>query len=385
LYYHSSSFLSPRQHYYPYSFPRLISVYPYLYPYSSSYPRLFARQSYNSNLREVNSAHLGRIAPYISCVPVGWDGRRSTIMNGNSLVTLKSRCGPFNQIVNTSRISPDTSLGLFRLAITKNQERIVNLRIAARFNDAEALALMFEDREIADDGTLRGRLIAILDATESKIIPGLQTGIEFQDVGFRGDRNHGGKGFKDPHPSSRNQVGHFLTAVGLAFRPETVSRTLFGIRMRDHIGIPTSLSDHDVALRLTIGHELSPDPNVLLAGILGLGIPIPGSGPLPSIGASVYYEIWSSYRNQFFSVKPEDVAAFNIALQALGTNILLNMNAAEVALTPIFAKIRPQERGNSFQDLRLSLVGWYLGKAILQGRFTSGVQVSEWVRKNLKE
>ncbi|MGO4888906.1 hypothetical protein ACJ2A9_14215 [Anaerobacillus sp. MEB173] len=302
-------------------------------------------------------------------------------MSIDSPVSLMSAYGPTNQKVDVS--NTDASLRLFPLAITKNQERIINLRRAAGFNDAEALALMFEDREIADDGTLRGRLIAILDATESKIVPGLQTGIEFQDVGFKGDRNHGGKGFKDPHPSSRNQVGHFLTAVGLAFRPEIVSRPVLGIPMRHHIGIPASLSDRDVALRLTIGHELSPDPNVLLAGTIGTGIP--GTGPLLGGGIALYYEIWTSYRNQFFSVKPEDVLAFNIALKALGTNLILNMNAAEVALIPIFTKIRVQKRGNSYQDLRLSLVGWYLGEAILQGRYTSGKQVSEWVRKNLKE
>lgn len=283
--------------------------------------------------------------------------------------------------VNTSRTNAFSS---FPLAITKNQERIINLRSSAGFNDAEALARMFEDKEIADDGTLRGRLKAILDATESKIVPGLQTGIEFQDVGFKGDRNHGGKGFKDPHPSSRNQVGHFLTAVGLAFHPETVSRLVLGAPMRYHIGIPASLSDHDVAIRLTIGHELSPDPNVPIAGVIG-ALTIPGAGPLIGGGIASYYEIWSSYRSQFFSVKPEDVLAFNAALKALGTSLILNMDAADVALIPIFVKIRVQERGNSYQDLRLSLVGWYLGEAILQGRFTSGIQVAEWVRKNLKE
>ena len=342
MYLHPSSILPHIYYLYPY--PRMISTIPYSYPFSSSSPCRFERMWKSNNGKLLDSTYCAGHTPNTLYPPVGREGR---------------------------------------LFITKNQERIITLRSSTGFNDAEALALMFEDKEIADDRTLPGRLKAILDATESKIVPGLQTGIEFQDVGFKGDRNHGGKGFKDPHPSSRNQVGHFLTAVGLAFRPETVSRHVLGIRMRDHIGIPKELSDDDVALRLTIGHELSPDPNVLLAGILGAAFP-PGL-PLGGASAAIYYEIWNSYRNQFFSVKPEDIAAFVIALNALGTNPLLNMDLAEVALLPIFLKIRVQERGNSYQDLRLSLVGWYLGKAILQGRFTTGAQVAEWIRRNLKE
>ncbi len=105
----------------------------------------------------------------------------------------------------------------------RNQARIRQLAAQAP-TDLEALALLFEDDGIVDDGTVPGRLRAILQATERKTIPGLQTALSFGDSGFAGDRRLDGAGFRDPWPASRNQVGHFLTAVGLQFAPEIVAR-----------------------------------------------------------------------------------------------------------------------------------------------------------------
>lgn len=306
-------------------------------------------------------------------------------MEGDSKIIPTSPLGQINKLISTAVTSQFLPL-IQPSSKSKNIDRIKFLRKLAGLNDAEALALIFEDKDIIDDGTLRGRLLAILDATEHYLIPGLQTGIDFMDEGFRGDRNYGGSGFKDPHPSSRNQVGHFLTALGLAFRPEVISRYILGKRMRDWIGIPDSYSDFDAALRLIIGHELAPDPDVLTAAIIGT---VEGIGLIPAtpgpIGANVIYEIWSSFRNQFFSVKQEDVDAFNAALNALGNDLILNLAAAEISLGTIFSKINVNQRGNSYQDLRLSLVGWYLGNAILQSKYVNGAQVADWIRKNLKE
>src|SRR3954471_4386450 len=86
----------------------------------------------------------------------------------------------------------------------RNRGRIVAIRAEAGFDDAEALARLFEDGGLRDDGTLPGRLRAILDATERRTIKGLQTGLPFLDVGFRGDRGRGGLGLRDPWPISRN-------------------------------------------------------------------------------------------------------------------------------------------------------------------------------------
>ena len=79
MYYYPFSPSSPWQYHYLYSDPRIISVNPYFYPYSSSYSRSFEEmwQSYNSSLREAYCAHLTRIAPYTLWTPVGWESSRA--------------------------------------------------------------------------------------------------------------------------------------------------------------------------------------------------------------------------------------------------------------------------------------------------------------------
>jgi hypothetical protein len=267
-------------------------------------------------------------------------------------------------------------------------------------NDLEALALLFDDDQIVDDGTITGRLRAILDSTEHLVVPGLQTGVEFGDTGFAGDQTPGGPGFRDPHPSSRNQVGHFLTAVGLQFTPEVVSRSipLFG-KIRDMVHAPAGMSDSEVALRLTIGHEKAPDPNGTLAAIdvVATGV-IESMKPGPEgetedqrnerVGRAVVEEtqrqidaIIQAFRTQFEATTAADIQAWNDALDALGTDTTLNMAAAEAPLRRV--KIDYAGRGNSIQDLRLSLVGWRLGQMIGNGEFTSRAQVANWIRVNL--
>src|SRR5262245_38721545 len=135
-----------------------------------------------------------------------------------------------------------------------NVEAIQQIRDRAP-SDAEALAQMFEVSSIQDDRTPAGRLRAILAATEHRLIPGLQTGSSFHARGFRAE-------FKDPWPSSDNQVGHVLTAVGLSFNPAKVEQSFFGSRLRDWLNAPSAMSAEEVALRLTIGHEKAPDPSI---------------------------------------------------------------------------------------------------------------------------
>ena len=143
---------------------------------------------------------------------------------------------------------------------------------AAASSDLEALALLFDDDGIADDGTIMGRLRAVLRATERRTIPGLYTAVPFGDSGFAGDRRRGGEGFRDPWPASRNQVGHFLTAVALRVAPEVVSRPIPVLgSIRAIVGAPRTMGDAEVALRLAIGHEkLADPPNAVEAGLLVL-------------------------------------------------------------------------------------------------------------------
>lgn len=280
-----------------------------------------------------------------------------------------------------------------------NRKRIAALKGEAG-TDLEALARMFEDEQIIDDGSVVSRVQAVLGVTESLVIPGLQTGEEFSDTGFRGDQEPGGAGFRDPHPSSRNQVGHFLTAVGLQFSPEVVSRHIpyFGT-IRSMVEAPTTMSDAEVALRLTIGHEKAPDPsgmmaaiNVLLTGVFA------DLGPAPEgeteeqhdkrVGQAVSEEIRrqiraiiSAFRTQFLATTDADIAAWNEALGALGDGTVADTSTAETPLSRI--SINPAGRGNSIQDLRLSLVGWRLGQLITNGAFADGKSVAAWIRRSL--
>jgi hypothetical protein len=281
-----------------------------------------------------------------------------------------------------------------------DQARIMAIRGEAGLDDAEALARLFEDDSLRDDGTPPRRLQTLLAATQRWTIPGLQTGLRFLDEGFRGDQTRRGTGFRDPWPSSRNQVGHFLTAVGLAFRPALVSEPVAGLPMRTWLGADRSLSDEQVAKRLIIGHELGPDPGLLYGGVSGaliggaiapllgargrdaaLGIVV-GAVAGAVVGAAAQQLL--GFRDQFSRATPDDEAAFDLALAALGAGPEPDLPAAEAELGPVFGRIDVDSRGNSDQDLRLSLLGWSLGAGIREGIMASGPEVASWVRANLK-
>ncbi len=280
-----------------------------------------------------------------------------------------------------------------------NRHRIEALKEGAA-SDLEALANMFEDDQIIDDGTVPGRLQSILEATKHLLIPGLQTGIKFKDTGFRGEPTPTGSGFRDPHPSSANQVGHFLTAVGLEFSPQVVSKPLFGFpSIREMVEAPREMSDADVALRLTIGHEKAPDPNGGLEVALQVGLVWAAEslkdGPEGEtddqrderINKAVSDEIVqqvkdiiAAFRKQFKSCTDADVAAWNEALAAFRQDEG-GLEKPGNALDRI--DIDPTMKGNSRQDLRLSLVGWRLGEKIQAGDFASSKDVGAWIRKAL--
>jgi hypothetical protein len=253
--------------------------------------------------------------------------------------------------------------------------RVAALRHEANGDDAETLARLFEDAARrddegagdADDGSAASRLRTILDATERRLIKGLHTALPFGDHGFRGDRARGGAGLRDPWASSRNQVGHFLTAVRLAFRPEILAEPVFGLPMRTWLGADPALSDEQVGKRLTIGHELSPDPGVVrgavagaLAGavvplVLGLrgrsaALAVPVGSALGGL-AGALAEQFLGFRRQYQRATDADERAFDQALAAAGRGQgpALDQDAAEAALRPLFDKIDVNSRGNSYQ------------------------------------
>jgi hypothetical protein len=284
-----------------------------------------------------------------------------------------------------------------------NRRRIEEMK-AKSPSDLESLAQLFEDDLIVDDGSVQSRLQVILQSTAHPIVPGLQTGIDFGDTGFRGEPTPEGSGFRDPHPSSANQVGHFLTAVGLQTDPSVVSRPIpfFGT-VRSMVGAPAAMKDDEVALRLTIGHEKSPDPNgkwEILGSLLDVWI-AESLKPGPDgetdeqrkerIGKAVADEtgrqieaIIAAFRAQFNATTDADIAAWNEALAALGPNTKLNTGAYEGKDSPLNKiAVNPAGRGNSRQDLRLSLIGWRLGQMIGKGEFASRSAVAYWIRVNL--
>jgi hypothetical protein len=205
--------------------------------------------------------------------------------------------------------------------IDHNRNRIIAIRDKTS-TDIEALARMFTDSKIIDDSTLTGRVHSIFDATEHTFIPGLHTGIEFGQTGFR-------KEFHDPWKSSMNQVGHFLTAVRLAFDPGFPNDPFL-------LTILDAWGDSDIPLRLIIGHEKEPDPAIL--------------------------DILAGFRAQYKATTEEDIANFRAG----------NLEAIKVGTG----------RGNSMADLKLSYKGWILGRWIAEGRFTKQ-QVADWIRHSI--
>lgn len=278
-----------------------------------------------------------------------------------------------------------------------SRARIVAIRDEANQDDAEALARLFEDPAFPDDGSAAARLRTILDATERRLIKGLQTRLPFSDLGFRGDRARGGSGLRDPWEPSRNQVGHFLTAVGLAFRPEIVAEPVLGRSMRSWLGPDPALSDEQVGKRLTVGHELAQDPGVIGGALIGAlaGALVPSALGVDGRAAALLGAAFGGlagalaqqllgFHHQFHRAADEDVDAFDSALAALGPGPSLDLDAAEAALRPLFEKIDVHSRGNSYQDLRLSLLGWWLGTAVRRGSVTGGDEIAAWVRAHLK-
>lgn len=280
------------------------------------------------------------------------------------------------------------------------QARILAIRQESDGDDAEALARLFEDPAFPDDGSAPMRLRTILNATEKPFIKGLQTGLPFSDQGFRGDQERGGPGLRDPWEHSRNQVGHFLTAVGLAFRPEMVAEPILGRPMRAWLGADPALPDEQVGKRLTIGHELSPDPGViqgvLIGGISGALAPlalglrgrtatlaVPVVAAFGSMAGALAQQ-FLGFRRQYRRATVADEQAFDQALVALGPGPRLDLDAAEAALQTLLDRIDVDAWGNSHQDLRLSLLGWWLGVAVRRGTLTRGDEIAAWVRAHLK-
>jgi hypothetical protein len=204
-----------------------------------------------------------------------------------------------------------------------NVKRIEQIKQATS-TDVAALARIFTDSKIKDDGTLVGRFTVIFRATEHWAIRGLQTGIKFGFSGFK-------KEFQDPWPSSSNQVGHFLTAVRLAM-DSSVTNDLILIAILD------AWFDDERALRLIIGHEKRADP-----GALDMSV---------------------GFREQYKSTTKADIENFKKG----------DLSKIKVG----------KGKGNSMADLALSYKGWLLGRMVAEGKMKSKQEVSNWILRVLR-
>jgi hypothetical protein len=220
---------------------------------------------------------------------------------------------------------------ILRRRKSKNRSRLLAIGVESP-TALEALARLFIDKQILDDGTARGRLRAILAATERPQAPGMHTAIPFGMSGFRVE-------FEDPWESSKNQVGHFLTAVRLSFDARFLSIPIYPLLLG-------GFGHDDMALRLIIGHEKAPDP----------------ADPTSFRPRKVINTI-KCFRAQY-----------QAAIQADVDNFLAGrLEAIEVGTG----------LGNSMADLRLSYEGWLFGQLAAGDEFDSKEDMAEWIVRHL--
>ena len=185
-----------------------------------------------------------------------------------------------------------------------------------------------------------------------------------------------GAAFQDPWVGESDRQGnHFLTAVGLAYAPAAyvrtplVQATLSGLEPN-----PDLLSDEELALRLIVGHEKSPD----IAKSLSLRVDLQRD----------------SARSQYQSATYEDVVFFLMAARADAygqlrardcflRNIIPGLPDDRTSLLALRAR-GIDRLGNSLQDLRLSVRGWRFGKMIRNRELSTLEQAWQWLNRNLR-
>lgn len=219
--------------------------------------------------------------------------------------------------------------------------------------DLEFLAQLFEDSTITDAGTgneLQKRVVTILEASTD----GSNGGVTHFTKIFAGCQDRGFRtAFQDPHPSSRNQVGHFMTAVDMGFRP-TKTYGLIPVLVRKALLDGTTQSflpvEERVCMALIVGHEQVSD------------------------------DTWKANFFAGFAASVDDVATFFTALDTIRLGPDPTLNKSKVALTGIRIG---SGVGNSFQDLHLSLYGYRLGKFIRLGSMTTCGDAAQWIRTDI--
>jgi hypothetical protein len=240
---------------------------------------------------------------------------------------------------------------------------------SGRFNDLEYLAQLIEDSSIENIGQgneLQRRLVTILEASSDDSRGGVTHFIGIfggcADRGFRAE-------FKD----NSNQVGHFLTAVDMGYRPTKTSNFLRNMGLnpdRRHLGKggytspPPGRLDHlvpwdeQVCVRLIIRHEQVSD-------------------------APDWIKDYAQFIPETYAAATapdeDEVIAFFRALDRVDLSAA-NLAATRAALAPIRIGTG---YGNSLQDLHLSLYGYQFGRFIRSGLIATRRQAATWIRWNI--
>jgi hypothetical protein len=201
-------------------------------------------------------------------------------------------------------------------------------------SDAEFLANLFTADNLWGK-TPQGRLRAILEGTRSIPVLTGSDGLGY----FRGD--FGESGFQEILQDGElydmywgggksDQVGHFLTSVGLAF--------YYG----------------KASLYPSVGHEMLSDE----------------TGIIKQIGAAI-----------------QDHGNIDLFLAAVGAdargNTALRDQKLRAILASGYAKDKSLYYGNSLQDLRLNVRGWRLAQLIKNGTLQTREEVATWIQENI--
>jgi hypothetical protein len=218
--------------------------------------------------------------------------------------------------------------------------------------DLEYMARLYEDSTISDTGSgneLQRRLGTILDASSD----GRNGGVTHFSGIFAGVHDGGfQKAFKDPWPSSDNQVGHFTTAVDMGFRP---ARTFMLIppparKVRDWPGQTFVSVEEWFCMALIVGHEQVAD------------------------------DAWVANPRAGLAADGDEVGTFYAALPSVRLNPSSDVSLSTQCLKGIRIGTG---RGNSIQDLNLSLYGFQFGKFIRKGDMTTRAAAAKWLRTDL--
>lgn len=219
-------------------------------------------------------------------------------------------------------------------------------------NSVEYIAQLFEDSSITDTASgneVQRRLGTMLGASANG--GGKDSVLHFSgifyncsDGGFRPD-------FRDPWPGfSNNQVGHFMTAVDFGYRPSYVKIIVPNMSLPVSAVVP---GDESFCIGLIVGHEQVPD------------------------------DANFAFVRQALSASAEDIEKFyHGVLNVPRTTVLVDLNLRRSHANLMGIKIGTG-RGNSIQDLLLSLYGYGFGRIIRNAGITTRNEAARWIRAYL--